>query len=97
MADEEAGAATRIHGALRVLHLVLDAHRAVRAQDGLDEEILEAARGRLRDNEEPDPQHGAGEAHQHGTLLRSEKPAGDAKVGRHGDHGAGGGRQAPAI
>jgi hypothetical protein len=73
----------RRHAAHRVLNLVLDADRAVDAENRLGEELLEAARRRLRHDEQSHAQNRARQAHDHGPLLRREEAEGDAEIGRH--------------
>src|SRR5688500_5997078 len=77
------GRPSRRHAALRVLDSIFDPDCTIDAENRLGEELLEAAGGRLADNEQTDPEDGARQAHQHRALLRCENTKGDANVGGH--------------
>lgn len=77
----------RAHPLDRGLQFVLDENRALRAQDGVDEKLLEAAGGRLRHDKKPHPQDDAGQAHHHGPLFGGQKSERDGEIRRHSSDG----------
>ena len=83
LADLKIGTTRHLHAAQRVLDAILDTHRAIGAEERLHEKFLEAARRRLRDDKQANPQHRAGQAHQHGPFFRCEKTESDTKIRRH--------------
>jgi hypothetical protein len=63
--------------------LVLNTDGAIRAQDGFYEKTLESGSRRLRDDEEANTEHNAGQAHQHGPLFGRQEPKCDLQIGWH--------------